>query len=140
VVIVEGTYKSGTHHTVRQALRLGREVLALPGPVNSSLSELPNQLLAEGAIVVRDAQDLLDTVLGAGRTQLRGVGAALEGDLRAALAAVESGASTHDALALALGLDAGAAAVALARLELLGYVAADANGRLMRTQLRPPLP
>ena len=64
VVIVEGAHRSGTQHTVKQAARLGREVLAVPGPVNSSLSELPNELLSEGAPVVRDAQDLLDHVLG----------------------------------------------------------------------------
>ena len=140
VVIVQGTHKSGTHHTVRQAMKLGREVMAVPGAVNSSLSQLPNQLLAEGAIVVRDAQDLLDHVLGPGRTQVRGVGPELDPDLRAALAAVESGGRTHDAVALALDLDGTAAAVALARLELLGYVTGDAAGRYEPTHLQPPLP
>ncbi len=32
VVIVEGAHRSGTQHTVKQAARLGREVLAVPGP------------------------------------------------------------------------------------------------------------
>jgi DNA processing protein len=140
VVIVEATHKSGTHHTVRYALKLGREVLAVPGAVNSSLSELPNQLLADGATMVRDPQDLLDLVLGPGQTQVRGMGPALERELREALAVIESGATTCDAVALALELDGTAAAVALARLELLGYVAADAAGRYSRTQLTPPLP
>jgi DNA processing protein len=140
VVIVEGAHRSGTHHTVRQAVKLGREVLAVPGPVNSSLSELPNQLLAEGAPVVRDAQDLLDHVLGPGQTLVRGVGPELEADLREALTAVEAGAATCDAVSIALALDGTAAAVALARLELLGYVAGDAAGRYSRTQLAPPLP
>lgn len=138
VVIVEGAHKSGTHHTVRQAVKLGREVLAVPGAVNSSLSELPNQLLAEGAPVVRDAQDLLDHVLGPGRTQVRGAGPELEPELIEALRAVEGGAATCDAVAIAL--DGADAAVALARLELLGYVAGDAAGRYSRTQLIPPLP
>jgi DNA processing protein len=140
VVIVEGAHKSGTHHTVRQAVKLGREVLAVPGPVNSSLSELPNQLLTEGARVVRDAQDLLDHVLGPGQTHVRGAGPALEPDLLEALMVVEAGAATCDAVANALDLDGTAAAVALARLELLGYVAGDATGRYARSQLRPPLP
>jgi DNA processing protein len=139
VVIVEGAHKSGTHHTVRQSVKLGREVLAVPGPVNSSLSELPNQLLAEGAPVVRDAQDLLDHVLGPGQTQVRGVGPELEPELREAMASVEAGARTCDSVAIGLGLDGTAAAVALARLELLGYVTGDATGRYERTQLTPPL-
>ena len=140
VVIVEGAHRSGTQHTVRQAARLGREVLAVPGPVNSSLSELPNELISEGAPIVRDAQDLLDHVLGPGRTHVRATGPELDGDLRGALLAVEGGARTCDAVAIRLGVDGGVAAVALARLELMGYVAGDALGRYSRTQLGPPLP
>ena len=140
VVIVEGAHRSGTQHTVKQAARLGREVLAVPGPVNSSLSELPNELIAEGAPLIRDAQDLLDHVLGPGRTQVRRAGPELEPDLREALLAVEGGAGTCDAVAIDLGVDGGVAAVALARLELMGYVAGDALGRYARTQLGPPLP
>ncbi len=140
VVIVEGAHRSGTQHTVKQAVKLGREVLAVPGPVNSSLSELPNQLLAEGAPVVRDAQDLLDHVLGPGQTQIRNVGPELEPELHNALRAVESGAGTCDAIAVVLELDGHAAAVTLARLELMGYVAGSASGRYSRTQLIPPVP
>jgi DNA processing protein len=138
IVIVEGAHKSGTQHTVRQAVKLGREVLAVPGPVTSSLSELPNELLAEGAPVIRDAQDLLDHVLGPGQTLVRGVGPELEPELCDALVAVEAGAGTCDAIALSLGLDGNAAAVALARLELMGYVEGDAGGRYSRTQLAKP--
>lgn len=138
VVIVEGAHRSGTQHTVRQAAKLGREVLAVPGPVNSTLSELPNELLSEGAPVVRDAQDLLDHILGPGQTQVRGVGPELEAALLEALVAVEAGAGTCDAVAMSLGLDGNDAAVALARLELMGYVAGNAVGRYSRTQLSPP--
>ena len=140
VVIVEGAHRSGTQHTVKQAARLGREVLTVPGPVTSSLSDLPNELLSEGAPVVRDAQDLLDHVLGPGQTQVRGVGPVLDPELAEALLAVESGAGTCDAVAVQLGLDGNDAAVALARLELMGYVGGDVLGRYSRTQLSPPLP
>ena len=138
VVIVEGSHRSGTSHTVRQAAKLGREVLAVPGPVNSSLSELPNELIREGARPVRDAQDLLDEMLGVGETQVRGVGPELEPELSEALLAVESGAATCDAVAMRLKTEGSAAAVALARLELMGYVTGDAVGRFERTQLIPP--
>ncbi len=140
VVIVEGAHRSGTQHTVKQAAALGREVLAVPGPVTSSLSELPNQLLSEGALMVRDAQDLLDHVLGPGQTQVRGLGPELEAHLLEALYKVEAGAGTCDAVAIQLGLDGNDAAIALARLELMGYVAGDSVGRYSRTQLSPPLP
>jgi len=139
-VIVEGAHRSGTQHTVKQAAQLGREVMAVPGPVNSSLSELPNELLSEGAPVVRDAQDLLDHVLGPGQSRVRGMGAELEPALLDVLIAVEAGAGTCDAVAVALGLDGHDAAVTLARLELMGYVAGNAVGRYSRTQLTPPIP
>ena len=138
VVIVEGAHRSGTQHTVKQAVKLGREVLGVPGPVNSTLSELPNELIREGAGMVRDAQDLLDIVLGPGQTQVRGVGPELEPGLLDALFAVEGGAGTCDAVALKLSLDGHDAAVALARLELMGYVAGDAVGRYSRTVVVAP--
>jgi hypothetical protein len=54
--------------------------------------------------------------------------------------AVELGGGTGDAVAGATGLDAGEAAIALARLELLGYVETDASGRYVRTALVAPDP
>ena len=113
---------------------------AVPGPVNSWLSDGANALLADGAVVVRGAEDVLDEVLGPGarpRTPANG-GPPLDETLAAALAAVESGGASPDEVALALGGDAGAAASALARLELLGYVASDVTGAYTRTALVRP--
>lgn len=139
-VVVEATHRSGTRHTADRAQRLGREVGAVPGPVTSALSELPNDLLHDGAAVVRDAQDLLDLGIGVGRVTVRGFGPELEPPLAAALLAVEQGGASCDAVALATGLDGSPAAVALARLELMGYVRGDALGRYSRTSLCPPAP
>lgn len=141
-VIVEGAFRSGTSHTVREALAAGRDITAVPGPVNSSLSELPNSLLKDGVPMIRDAQDLLDAALGVGRTRVRGVGPELEPHLVAALLAVEGGASTCDAVALETRAEGRAAAVALARLELMGYVVGNAVGSYARTMLAlpPPVP
>lgn len=137
-VVVEGAMRSGTRHTANEAADLGRMVAAVPGPVTSGLSDLPNQLIKEGAHMLRDAQDLLDLGIGAGALQVRGIGAELEPVLAHALLAVEGGASTCDAVALELGPGGGSAPVALARLELLGYVAGDAVGRYSRTRLKLP--
>ncbi len=52
--------------------------------------------------------------------------------------AVELGSGTCDAVAVALGAPPQEAAIALARLELLGYVRADAAGRYARSALIPP--
>jgi DNA processing protein len=138
VVIVEGAHRSGTQHTVEEATRLGRDIGAVPGPVNSTLSELPNSLIKDGATLVRDPQDLLDLGLGVGVVSVRGVGPAVDGALLDALRAVEGGASTCDAVALTVAADARMTAVTLARLELMGYLETDAAGRYFRTTLRAP--
>ncbi len=138
VVIVEGRHRSGTRHTAEEAERLGRDVGAVPGPVTSALSELPNDLLRDGAAMVRDPQDLLDIGLGVGVTAVRGVGPALEPTLLVALAAIEGGAATCDAVALETGLEGRETAIALARLELMGYVSVAAGGRYARTTQAAP--
>ena len=138
VVIVEGRHRSGTRHTAEEAERLGRDVAAVPGPVTSSLSELPNDLIRDGAGLVRDPQDLLDLGLGVGVASVRGVGPALDPGLVGVLEAIEGGATTCDAAALEAGLDGRRTAVAIARLELMGYVAVDAVGRYSRTGLGTP--
>ena len=137
-VIVEGAVRSGTRHTATEAENLGRQVAAVPGAVTNPLAGLPNDLINDGAAMVRDVQDLLDLGLGVGMVSVRGVGPALDDPLRAALAAVEAGAASCDAVALETGADGRSTAVALARLELMGYVEADAVGRLARTGLKAP--
>jgi DNA processing protein len=137
-VVVEGAERSGSLITAREALDLGRSVGAVPGPVNSWLSAGPNHLLADGALVVRDAQDVLDSMLGVGAKSVRGRGPELDPGLREAAALVEQGSVTCDAVAHRLGSSPEGAAIALAQLELLGYVRVDARGRYARTTLVPP--
>jgi DNA processing protein len=138
-IVVEATERSGTRITADWALELGqRSVGAVPGPVNSRLSAGPNGLLAEGAAPIRDAQDVLDQMIGVGAVAARASGPALEPPLARLLDLVERGAGGNDELAIAAGLAPGDAAVALARLELLGYVRSDASGRPIRTALPAP--
>lgn len=49
VIVTESANKSGTMSTVEHALDHGKEIYAVPGPVNSMLSEGPNRLIDEGA-------------------------------------------------------------------------------------------
>jgi predicted Rossmann fold nucleotide-binding protein DprA/Smf involved in DNA uptake len=97
----------------------------------------PNNLLAGGACVIRDAQDVLDAMLGPGAKTLERAGPSLEPDLAAVLAAVESGESSCDGVAAALGLPGPVAGAALARLELLGYVICSPMGLYSRTLQAP---
>ena len=71
-VVVESAERSGSLITADLAADLGRDLGAVPGPVSSRTSAGPNALLAGGACLVRDAQDVLDAMLGAGaRTVVR---------------------------------------------------------------------
>jgi len=132
-VVVEAETRSGSLITTDLAADLGRDLGAVPGPVTSRASAGPNALLAAGAHVVRDAQDVLDALLGPGRTKLALPTPSLNPDLEAALAAVEAGNSTCDAVAAATGLSGPAAATALSRLELLGYLTCSNLGTYLRT-------
>jgi len=134
-VVVEAAARSGSLITADLAADLGRDLGAVPGPVTSRASAGPNNLLAGGACLVRDAQDVLDAMLGAGATRLDRGGPALDPGLAEVLAAVEAGESSCDGVAAALGLPGPDAAAALARLELLGYVTCSAVGIYSRTLL-----
>jgi DNA processing protein len=134
-VVVEAAARSGSLITTDLAADLGRDLGAVPGPVTSRASAGPNALLAGGACVIRDAQDVLDAMLGPGQKQLEQPAPTLDPDLDAALTAVESGHSSCDAVAIATGLPAPTAAAALSRLELLGYLTCSSVGTYSRTLL-----
>jgi DNA processing protein len=129
-VVVEAATRSGSLITTDLAADLGRDLGAVPGPVTSRASAGPNGLLAGGACVIRDAQDVLDAMLGPGRKQLDRSTPNLDSDLEAVLTAVEAGHSSCDAVATVTGLLGPGAAAALSRLELLGYVTCSSVGTL----------
>ena len=59
VVVVEAGEQSGTRITADHALRFGRELLAVPGPLEAPASVGCLQLLAEGATLVRGPSTIL---------------------------------------------------------------------------------
>lgn len=62
-VVVEAAARSGALSTAAWAVKLGREVLAVPGPVTSALSVGCHQLVRRGAaILVTDAREVVDAV------------------------------------------------------------------------------
>jgi hypothetical protein len=83
---------------------------------------------------VRGGQDVIDALAAAGVRRLakaapRNRPAELEPRLAAVLELVEGGSETADAVAREGRIEAGEAAAALARLELLGRVRSDLAGR-----------
>ncbi len=139
-VVVEAAERSGSLITADLAADLGRDLGAVPGPVNSRVSAGPNSLLAGGACLVRDAQDVLDAMLGPGIDRRAApCGPTVDRLAAEALAAVELGEDTCDAVAAALDVGGAEAAAALADLESGGYVTCSLLGTYSRTLLqRPP--
>jgi len=62
VLVVEGKRRSGTLSTATYAANQGREVFAIPGPLNSPLSELPLYLIENGARVATKPEDILEYI------------------------------------------------------------------------------
>ncbi len=59
VVVVEAEERSGALITARIAAEEGREVMAVPGPVESPLSRGPHRLLRQGATLLESVTDVL---------------------------------------------------------------------------------
>jgi DNA processing protein len=122
-VVVEARERSGALITADFALEEGRDVLAVPGEITSTLSAGTNALLRLGATPLLSAADLLE-LLG---IDARPPPPPPEGDAAAVLELLRDGPAAADELVRATGLAAGAVAAALIELELSGRVSAESG-------------
>jgi DNA processing protein len=60
VVVVQGTVRSGSLITARLALDQDRELMSVPGPLDSPLSSGPHHLIQQGAKLVQQPDDILE--------------------------------------------------------------------------------
>ncbi|HOK56170.1 MAG TPA: DNA-processing protein DprA [bacterium] len=62
LIVIEAGPKSGALITANFALEQGKDVFALPGRVDTLYSKGTNKLLKEGAILIEDVKDILETM------------------------------------------------------------------------------
>lgn len=141
VVVVQAPRGSGAIITADLALDLGRDVLAVPGPVGPAASEGVHRLLREGAAPATCAADVLAALRGPDAADDREGPSRPDPDRVAALAGPEAprarslcrslleGPRDGDELARAAGLGAAETASVLSRLELEGAVRSLPGGR-----------
>jgi len=128
-VVIEARAGSGALLTAAVAGRLHRTVGAVPGRITSPLASGPHDLIAEGGLLVRGAQDVLDGLFGAGARQAPGRSRPdLAPALRALLEAIGEGYDTASAMRRT-GLEVDGGLAALATLELTGYLRREPGGR-----------
>lgn len=127
VVVAEARRRSGSLLTARHALEQGREVLAVPGPIDRASSEGPNHLLRDGAGVALEAADLL-AAIGVSTPNAPPGSAAEEAPL---LRAIAEGPASLDELARRTGLEVDEVARGVVELELDGRVRVGPDGRIV---------
>jgi DNA processing protein len=125
-VVVEAALPSGSLITATFAGELNRTVAAMPGAPGARITAGNNDLLKDGALMIRDARDVLDELYGASDSARLQVDLARERiadqpKLVELLDAVEIGASLDD-MAARTGLSARELRAALSRLERTGLV------------------
>ena len=118
-LVIEARERSGALITADFALEEGRDVLAVPGEITSSLSAGTNALLRLGATPVTCAADVLE---GFGIEVVKPEPASLGDVADALLRELAQGALTADELVRASRVDAAHGVATLVELELAGRV------------------
>jgi DNA processing protein len=135
VVVVEASRRSGSLITARLANDFGRDVFAVPGSVFSPTSIGAHELLRDGAILCRGAEDVLAELfptVGAARvvSAARPAAVELSGPARQVLEGIRrDDPSSPEDLAQQTDLPAATVLAALFELEEAGLVSSDETGR-----------
>ncbi|MDR1684565.1 MAG: DNA-processing protein DprA [Elusimicrobiota bacterium] len=131
VCVIEGEAKSGALITAKMALEQGKDVLAVPGPIDSPQSAGTNRLIKDGAAMITSALDIIDALPLDCKVKLNtknleaGIDAPQEGfsaQEKLMLEAIGEGSKTIDDIALIIKSDISEIAGILFTLEVSGAV------------------
>ena len=129
-VVVEGGIGSGALITAAHALELGRNVGAVPGPIDIPQAQGSNRLMAEGAAVIASMADAL-TLAGL-VAPLRSSDLPVDGVERRLWDALAAGPADLDTLCSRAALPAQDALVAVSSLEVRGMIECALSGEIRR--------
>ncbi|MGI9626143.1 MAG: DNA-processing protein DprA [Longimicrobiales bacterium] len=126
IIVVEAAARSGALITAEFGLDLGREIHAVPGPIDRQTSAGTNRLIADGAsmIVGVDSSAPFSRPL----EELH-----IDPDLRGFLAHVPEVPESLDVVALTAGVPISEALVFATRLQLEGLMSTTRDGLVLRT-------
>jgi DNA processing protein len=131
-IVVEAGSKSGALITASNAADFGRNVAAVPGPIDSTQSEGSNQLLRDGAHVIASIQDALTLADLANTNQSRAIPALGPDEATVWDAVAQHAAATADEIITRTGWPASRALAALTQLEIQGLLECSAGGVIAR--------
>jgi len=130
-IVVEAGVKSGALITAGHALDLGRDIGAVPGPIDSPQHVGSNDLLRNGAHAILGATDAV-SLLGLVDPSRSNAPPTLVGDESAIWRALEDGAVPIDVLTTRAALTPRRSLAAVTTLELAGLVETLPTGELRR--------
>lgn len=131
LLVIESELSGGTAITASLAIGCGRDVFAMPGPPYIEGSALPNELISNGAVPVRTADDIRAYYgEGAGETQnTQEEAVAFDFKQSRILEFLKSEDQSAEAIAAYTGLGAGEVGIALTMMELSGLIKRLPGGR-----------
>lgn len=129
-IVVEAGYRSGAINTATQALELGRQVAAVPGPIDSEQSKGTNQLIKDGSEVITSPADAL-ALLGI-TMKPESPPPLLPDTEQKVWDSITAGATLTDDLPALTGLTLAECLAAITSLEIMGLVVCTLVGEIRR--------